>query len=97
MAIDLQNRLDQIKVKSGMLVERYKQERQQREQLQESVSDCERQIKELKQQIARLREENEMLKLNGLVNPSREDVENSRTILSKLVRDIDRCIADLTE
>lgn len=97
MAIDLQNRLDQIKVKSGMLVERYKQERQQREQLQESVSDCERQIKELKQQIARLKEENEMLKLNGLVNPSREDVENSRTILSKLVRDIDRCIADLTE
>lgn len=97
MAIDLQNRLDQIKVKSGMLVERYKQERQQREQLQEAVSDCERQIKELKQQIARLKEENEMLKLNGLVSPSREDVENSRTILSKLVRDIDRCIADLTE
>ncbi|MCH5245929.1 MAG: hypothetical protein J1E84_05655 [Muribaculaceae bacterium] len=97
MAIDLQERLDNIKVKSGMLVERYKHEREHRLKLEDTIRENISLIADLRQQIASLTAQNEMLKLNGLLNPTRQDALRSKAILSKLIRDIDRCIADLTE
>ena len=54
-------------------------------------------IKKQQQEIDRLQQEVEHLKVVTTLTPKREDVEKSRAFLSKLVRNIDKCIAELKE
>lgn len=97
MAIDLQERLDNIRVKADMLVSRFEEQRERCRLLEQTVDRLEKQVADLTKSLERLKVDNELLRTAGLLNPTREDVERSRAMLSQLVRDIDRCIAELTE
>ena len=48
-------------------------------------------------EIERLTQEVEYLKIATTIVPDRTQVENSRAILTKLVREIDKCILELKE
>ncbi len=42
-----------------------------------------------------MRQEAEHLKVVHTITPSRDDVQRTRAMISELMRDIDRCIADI--
>lgn len=97
MANDLKQTLERLRGKADLLVERYQlllQEKQQVDMLNEELSST---IKKQQQEIDRLQQEVEHLKVVTTLTPKREDVEKSRAFLSKLVRNIDKCIAELKE
>lgn len=52
-------------------------------------------IGELEAEISRLKSDNEYLTVVRAVSVTPEQAEHSRTLLAGLVRDIDRCIAEL--
>lgn len=97
MPIDIQHRLDAIQAKASLLVDRYKAEKQSKEKAMLTIAEQKQQIQRLQSRVVELTREVEILKTARLTAPTREDVERSRALLSSLVRDIDRCIADLTE
>ncbi len=97
MPIDIQQRLNSIGGKASVLVDRCRHERELRLEAEAAVAEREREINRLNQRVAELNREVELLKTARLTAPTRDDVETSRALLSGLVRDIDRCIADLTE
>ncbi|MEE0979732.1 MAG: hypothetical protein UH625_10055 [Muribaculaceae bacterium] len=97
MAQDLQQRLLRLKgkmdllIEQGVLLRKQKQEADIRaRQLQEIVDRQRREIESLKMQL-------EYMQIASSFAPSREQVEQSRAILSGLVRDIDKCINDLKQ
>lgn len=97
MAGNLQQRLDSIRSKAQLLQSRYlmllDEKRAADARIQELQDTLERQRKEMdvmQQQI-------EYLRVVTTITPSHQDVERSRAILSELVRDIDKCISELTE
>lgn len=97
MANDLKQTLERLRGKADLLVERHQlllQEKQQVDMLNEELSST---IKKQQQEIDRLQQEVEHLKVVTTLTPKREDVEKSRAFLSKLVRNIDKCIAELKE
>ena len=97
MANDLKQTLERLRGKTDLLVERYQlllQEKQQVDLRNEELSST---IKKQQQEIDRLQQEVEYLKVVTTLTPKREDVEKSRVFLSKLVRNIDKCIAELKE
>lgn len=97
MSADLKQRLDSLRTKTALLLKRH-------EMLEEAVTAARQRIRELEQDNERLQkridllnQENEYLRVVHSVSPSRSDAENTRALLAGLVRDIDKCIADLGE
>lgn len=97
MSGNLKRRLDSVITKAHLLRQRHEQilaeERRQQARIEELTAQLEQRDKE----ISRLRQENEYLRVVHSITPSREEVERSRAILTELMRDIDKCIADLGE
>lgn len=93
---DLKQTLDRIAGKASLLAERYRRVVKQRDELREQVEFLTQQIEERDRTIADLNVRVEYLSVVGVTNPTRDDVKQSRAVLLKLVRDIDRCINDLT-
>lgn len=97
MAGNLQQRLDSIRSKAQLLQSRYLMLLDEKRaadarilELQDSLERQQKEINIMQQQI-------EHLRVVTTLNPSRDDVERSRAILTELVRDIDKCISELTE
>ncbi|MCM1020692.1 MAG: hypothetical protein NC343_00995 [Muribaculum sp.] len=97
MAGDLQQTLEQISRKTLHLTERYEAIRQKLVEVQSELNERDKTIAELRQKVDELNIENEYLKVVTIAHPSRADVERSRAVISKLVRQIDKCINELNE
>lgn len=97
MAADFQQISDKISGLSTQLVDRMRNIVNERDRALQLVADQEATIKEHERTIERLQQQVEYLTVVSTVMPDSEDIEKSRTILSGLVREIDKCINDLTE
>lgn len=97
METDLSSHIAEIKTRSQMLVKRILDERRARQQAENRVEELSAECESLRRQLAESNRRVEYLKVTQLVNPTREDVDSSRRVLSDLVREIDKCIADLSE
>lgn len=97
MAGNLQQTLERIRGKAGLLTERYALLRKEKEAGDSRIKELEATVMRQQQEIERLRQEAEYLKVVTTLNPDRKDVERSRAILSGLVREIDKCILELNE
>ena len=97
MASDLQNILQRVSNKSEVLIEKYNVLVAEKETLVGEnaalKSDNSRLMKELQQ----LRQENEYLRLARTMAASVEQMEQNKARISKIVRDIDKCISQLTD
>lgn len=96
MAVTLQQRVEKLKSKAALLQERYKA-------LMRAKSEADTRIEQLNGEIDRLRRtlreketEIERLKVSSVLTPDHRDVEQTRRFISELVRDIDKCIAQLS-
>ncbi|MBQ9076819.1 MAG: hypothetical protein IJY31_03140 [Muribaculaceae bacterium] len=97
MAGNLQQTLERIRNKAGLLTERYAVLRREKSAGDERIKELEAELTRRQQEIEKLQMENEYLKVVTTLIPDRKEVERSRAILAGLVREIDKCILELNE
>lgn len=96
MAGNLQQRIDSLKSKALLLTERYRAVKRAKEEADEKVAELKVQIARLERELSAKDAEIERLKVTSVLAPDHKDVEATRTLLSELVREIDKCIAQLS-
>lgn len=96
MAADLQQRIENIKSKASLMVERYELLVKAKKAAQLRVTELEAEVERLKREIADRDRQIEYLKVASILSPDHKDVEATRAVLSELVREIDKCINQLS-
>ncbi len=97
MAGNLQQRLDSIRSKAQLLQSRYLMLLDEKRAADARILELQDTLERQKKEINIMQQQIEHLRVVTTLNPSRDDVERSRAILTELVRDIDKCISELTE
>ncbi len=97
MASDLQQTLQRISRKTEFLTERYNEVLRGKTSAEARVKELEQTVTSLNEEIRQLKSRIEYLTVVTVAHPDRRDVELSRAKLTKLVREIDRCISELSE
>ncbi len=97
MAVDSQKLVKSLKEKHGVLIERYLKAASERDKALKLVADLEYTTRQQERELERLRQRVEYLTVVSSVALSHDDIAKSRAMLSGLVREIDKCIIDLTE
>ncbi|MDE6394221.1 MAG: DUF3450 domain-containing protein [Duncaniella sp.] len=96
MAGNLQQRIDSLKSKASLLTERYRAVRRAKDEAEEQVAELKAHIARLERELSAKNAEIERLKVTSVLTPDHKDVEATRALLSELVREIDKCIAQLS-
>lgn len=96
MAKRLGERLDDIAAKADLFVAKYNRLVAAKRESDRRVDELLRQLQGQSIEIANLRRELEYQRVASAVAPTSQMVEASRAVLSEIVREIDKCIADLT-
>lgn len=97
MAGELQNKIDRVNTKTQLLLDRYTILLQRRESDLAQIAELQAEIETLRKENGRLQQENDFLKIATTIAPTRNDVNSTRELLTRLVREIDKCITDLNE
>lgn len=97
MVGNLQQRIDRVRSKAEFLTERYRRLAEEKRATDKIVADLQLTVQRQQKELALLRQQIEYLTVVTTISPRRENVEKSRTILSELVREIDKCITELTD
>ena len=95
MASELQERLNRIVGKSNVLVERYQSVLAQKTDVEERLAQAVELNERLKLEVEHLKRENEFLRIAHTVAASPDQVAHVRATITRLVRDIDKCITQL--
>ncbi len=86
-----------MKHKTQLLFDRYSLIVARKNEADAEIVELEATIESQKKEIAELKRQIEYMKFATAVAPTREAVEHSRAVLSKLVREITKCINDLNQ
>lgn len=97
MAGELQKKIDRVNTKTQLLLDRYTILLQRRESDLAHIAELQAEIDTLRKENGRLQQENDFLKIATTIAPTRNDVNSTRELLTRLVREIDKCITDLNE
>ena len=97
MPADLQQITSKLTTISSRLNERVRELIIERDDARRQVADRDATIREQQREIERLTQQVDFLTVVSTALPAPGDIEKSRAILSGLVREIDKCIKDLTE
>lgn len=95
MATELRERLERLQRKSAVLVDKYQALLTQSQQTAHELEDATATIARLQSQVEQLEQDNQYLRMAHTVATTPEAVAQTRATISKLVRDIDRCISQL--
>jgi len=96
MAGNLQQRIDRLQSKATLLADRYRAVKRCREEAEGRAAELQAQVSRLERELALRDAEIERLKVSSVLAPDHRDVEATRAFLSELVREIDKCIAQLS-
>jgi len=97
MASDLQQQLESVRAKTRVVGEKYHHLRDAYLAAKDEISDLKAQVLARDEEIEKLRMKVEYLSMASTVRLTGDDLAATRAMVADLVRDIDRCIADLTE
>lgn len=97
MAGELQKKIDRVNTKTQLLLDRYTILLQRRESDLAQIAELQAEIETLRKENGRLQQENDFLKIATTIAPTRNDVNSTRELLTRLVREIDKCITVLNE
>lgn len=97
MASDLQQTLERLSRKALNLTERYQSVLHDKQVADLRIAELETLVETLRNRVQTLERQVEYLSVVTTAFPTREEVERSRARISELVREIDKCISDLTE
>lgn len=96
MAADLHSTIQRILGKTNVLVEKYQALAEELDRVEAEVRTLRGENASLTKENQMLRQENDYLKLARSIVPSHESLEESKAIINQLVRDVDKCISQLT-
>ena len=85
----------QTRVRQMLL--QFKQLKKENEELYAMVDNAEREARELRAELKRKSEEYDTLKMAKMLEVSDADIDASKNRLARLIRDVNRCIAILSE
>ena len=71
----------------------YKDERRVNEKLREELAACQAKLQATDENLLRLSDEFQRLKTARMIEVSGEDIKMSRARITKLIREVDKCIA----
>lgn len=97
MGTDLTNTMQRIGEKSRFLVERYRVLDKENKAARQRVAELQKALTESKKEIEQLRMQVEYLTISSALSPDRKAISDTRAIIANLVREVDRCIADLND
>lgn len=97
MAGNLQQRLDRLKSKTDLALARSQALQERLDAAKALVTSLEETIRSKDNEIAILHQRIEHLTVVNTLTPDHRDVEHTRAFLSGLLRDIDKCISELSE
>lgn len=96
MAANLQERIEKIQAKAALMVERYEHLRLQLAEARDRIGQLEAVVDRQRREIEERDRQIEYLKVASVLTPDHRDVESTRAVLSELVREIDKCINQLS-
>lgn len=96
MAGNLQQRIDKIEAKGALLAERFALMRDAKRKADGQIAELNATIAGLRREIDDLNRRVEYLKVASVLTPDHRDVEETRAMLTELVREIDKCINQLS-
>jgi chromosome segregation ATPase len=96
MAENFQQQLERVTAKSRLVVEKYNVISHQKAELEAEVEQLRSKLASSEAEIDKLRVEVEYLKVATILS-SKDDTKQVKDVISNLVREIDRCIADLID
>lgn len=97
MAVNLQQQLESVGVKMRLVAEKYRTLSAVKSDLESDNVRLRAEIISRDREIEQLRAKLEYQQVATTITPSRQELEQTRAIVADLVRDIDRCIAELME
>lgn len=97
MAEELQEQITRLKHKAQLLNNRYTLIVEQKQQVEAEIMELKSTVKRQNDEIATLRQRLEFMKVTTTLAPTRDDIESTRAALLQLVREINKCIKDLTQ
>lgn len=97
MAADFQQLVKSLKEKHSELIKRYLEAADARDKALRRVADLEYTTRQQERELEQLRLQVNYLTVVSTISPSPDEIEKSKALLSGLVREIDKCITDLTE
>jgi len=97
MASDLQQQLESIRAKALVVVEKYDRLKLAYDTARNEIADLKAQVLARDEELERLKMKVEYLSIASTVRLTGDDLASARTMVADLVREIDRCIADLLE
>jgi chromosome segregation ATPase len=97
MAGELQQTIERLRAKMLVVSDRFALVVNQRDQALAKIAELEGELAKERKQTEQLKQENDFLRIATTIAPERKDVAQTRALLAELVREIDKCIADLKE
>lgn len=97
MAFDYENTFKRIIAKSEIIRQRYLRIQENLEAANARIEELERISAAKDRELEQLKIRMEYLQLATTIVPTRDQVEEARAMISGLIRDIDRCITDLSD
>lgn len=79
------------------MILRYEETKKENSDLYAMVDERDARIKQLEAQLAQARNDYNSLKLARMIEVTDSDVDNARKRISKLIRDVNKCITLLSE
>ncbi len=79
------------------MILQFQQLKKENEELYSMVDKSEQTIKELREELKKKNSEYDSLKMARMIGISDGDIETTKNRLSKLIRDVNKCIAVLTD
>ena len=93
--MELKDRLNSVARKVETLRQRYQSLLGQKKEMERTIERQELEIARLEKEVNQLKIDNEFLRVARSIPASPEAVARYKGLLSKMVRDIDRCIKQL--
>lgn len=97
MAFDYNTAFRRIIAKTQLLQDKYLYMQQARDEALAKVEMLQDEIAAKDKELQALRMQVEYMQIASTIAPTREQVEKTRATIAGLVRDIDRCITDLSD
>lgn len=97
MAIDLRQQLERVNAKTTLVLEKYALMQERLAQARAEIESLRQQLLQQQRKVEELELQRQYLMLSHTVAPRADDTRRALDMIDGLVRDIDRCIADIAE
>lgn len=97
MAIDLRQQLERVNAKTTLVLEKYALMQERLARARAEIESLRQQLLQQQRKVEELELQRQYLMLSHTVAPGADDTRRALDMIDGLVRDIDRCIADIAE